>query len=74
MSLDPGNVSTAMWEYLTNNVFSPSNTVAVEKKLQPRQPDMTPEESVRNMLSLVVTLVPQDTGKFILYDGQELPW
>lgn len=74
VSLDPGNVSTAMWGYLVNNVFSPSCPMVVERGLQPRQPDLTPEESVHDMLSLTMKLTPKDTGKFILYNGEVLPW
>ena len=74
VSLDPGNVSTALWDYLLKNIFSPSCAMVTERGLQPRQPDQTPEESVHDMLELTLKLTPKDTGKFILYNGEELSW
>jgi len=35
---------------------------------------LSPEESVAGMLEVVGTLSPADTGRFLAYDGEELPW
>ena len=74
VSLDPGNVSTGLWEYLMKHIFSPTCAMVTERGLQPRKPDQTPEESVHDMLQLTLKLTAKDTGKFILYNGEELPW
>ena len=74
VSLDPGNVKTVLWDYLMNTIFSPTSAMVTERGLQPRQPDLTPEDSVHSMLQLTLSLTPKDTGKFILYNGDELLW
>ena len=74
VSLDPGDVSTGMWKYLTEDVFSETSPMVLERKLQPRKPSQTSEQSVQSMLNLTLQLTPKDSGKFILYNGQELPW
>lgn len=35
---------------------------------------LTPEESVRGMLAVIEELRPEDRGRFIQWDGEELPW
>lgn len=35
---------------------------------------VTVEESVRGMRALVDSFTPQDSGRFIKYDGRDLPW
>lgn len=35
---------------------------------------LEPEFSVSNMLKVVTSLSPKDTGKFFRYDGGEIPW
>lgn len=35
---------------------------------------LTPSESVRSILHLLDTLDETDTGKFLNYDGREIPW
>lgn len=32
------------------------------------------EESVAGMLKVIDALTPEKSGKFVQYDGQELPW
>ena len=68
VSLDPGDVSTGMWEYLLQNVYTETSGT------QRRQPSLTPQQSVAAMLGLTLRLSTQQSGKFFLYDGQELPW
>ena len=68
VSLDPGDVSTRMWEYLLQNVYTETNGT------QRRQPSLTPEQSVAAMLALTLRLSSEQSGKFFLYNGQELPW
>ncbi|DBB13667.1 TPA: hypothetical protein ACH3X3_000686 [Trebouxia sp. C0006] len=68
VSLDPGDVSTGMWEYLLQNVYTETSGT------QTRQPSLTPRQSVAAMLGLTLRLSTQQSGKFFLYDGQELPW
>ncbi len=36
--------------------------------------DLAPEESIRQVKNVLDGLQPADTGKFLLYDGSELPW
>jgi NAD(P)-dependent dehydrogenase (short-subunit alcohol dehydrogenase family) len=38
------------------------------------QANLSPEESVRGMLAVLAPLTTRDTGKFLSYDGNELPW
>lgn len=68
VSLDPGDVSTGMWRYLTEEVFTETSPFAK------RQPSLTPQESVKAMLKLTLDLNVEHTGKFILYDKTNLPW
>ena len=68
VSLDPGDVSTGMWQYLTQHVYTDESGTAK------RQPSLTPQQSIQAMLKMVVNLTPSDSGKFLLYNGQELPW
>ncbi|KAL0033178.1 hypothetical protein WJX79_007935 [Trebouxia sp. C0005] len=68
VSLDPGDVSTGMWKYLLQNVYTENGGT------QRRQPSLTPQQSVAAMLTLTLRLSTQQSGKFLLYDGQELPW
>lgn len=35
---------------------------------------LRPPESVEGMLQVIEKLKPEDTGKFLQYDGQEFPW
>jgi NAD(P)-dependent dehydrogenase (short-subunit alcohol dehydrogenase family) len=35
---------------------------------------LAPEESVAAMCSVIANLGPEDSGKFLNYDGSELPW
>lgn len=35
---------------------------------------LTPAESISGMLGVLAPLQPEDTGKYLGYDGQELPW
>ena len=35
---------------------------------------LAPEESVAAMCSVIANLGPEDSGKFLNYDGTELPW
>ena len=68
VSLDPGDVSTGMWKYLTEEVFTESSHFAR------RQPSLTPQQSITAMLKQTLKLTPSQTGKFILYNGTELQW
>ena len=68
VSLDPGDVSTGMWDYLTEEVFTDASQFAR------RQPSLSPQESIKAMLKVTLGLDIQQSGKFILYDGTELPW
>ena len=36
--------------------------------------DIAPEESVRGMVRVIEGLGGWDSGKFLSYDGSELPW
>lgn len=68
VSLDPGDVSTGMWQYLMKHVYTDSSGT---KK---REPSLTPQQSIEAMLKLVANMSPAQSGKFFLFDGQELPW
>lgn len=68
VSLDPGDVSTGMWRYLTEKVFTESS------QFSKRQPSLTPQQSVQAMLKLTLNLDMGQSGTFILYDGSKLPW
>lgn len=68
VSLDPGDVSTGMWTYLTEEVFTESS------QFTKRQPSLTPRQSIQAMLKLTLDLDAEQTGSFILYDGSNLPW
>lgn len=68
VSLDPGDVSTGMWTYLTAEVFTESSRFAK------RQPSLSPHDSVKAMLKLTLDVNVEQSGKFILYDGTNLPW
>ena len=68
VSLDPGDVSTGMWQYLMQNVYTDTSGVAK------RQPSLMPHQSIQAMLELVIGLSPSQSGKFLLYNGHELPW
>jgi hypothetical protein len=35
---------------------------------------LEPEESARELLRLIDGLTPDDTGRFLRYDGSEMPW
>ncbi len=35
---------------------------------------LEPEESVRGLLSVIDGLTPKDAGRFLRYDGSEVPW
>lgn len=39
----------------------------------PRGP-LSPEESIRQVKALIDRLQPADAGKYMLYDGSEMPW
>ena len=68
VSLDPGDVSTGMWQYLMQHVYTDESGTAK------RQPSLTPQQSIQAMLNLVLKLTPSESGKLLLYDGQGLPW
>jgi hypothetical protein len=36
--------------------------------------DITPQESVSGMRRVIAALTPQDNGRFLNYDGSEIPW
>ncbi len=36
--------------------------------------DLAPEESGRGLLAVIDGLTPEDTGRFLRYDGSEVPW
>ncbi len=36
--------------------------------------DLEPEESGRGLLSVIDRLTPEDAGRFLRYDGSEVPW
>jgi NAD(P)-dependent dehydrogenase (short-subunit alcohol dehydrogenase family) len=36
--------------------------------------DITPSESVSGMRRVIASLKPKDTGRFLNYDGSEIPW
>ena len=36
--------------------------------------DLAPEESGRGLLAVIDGLMPEDTGRFLRYDGSEVPW
>ena len=35
---------------------------------------LTPEQSVTNMRNTIAALNPKDSGQFLNYDGQTIPW
>ena len=70
ISLHPGEVDTVMWKYLSDNVF----TEGTKSSAGYRQPQMSPQQSVQAMLKVVTNLKMQDSGRFFLYDGSEVPW
>ena len=70
VSLHPGEVSTVMWQHLADTVF----TEARRSSPGFREPHFTPQQSVQAMLRVILGLTPEDTGKFLLYDGTEIPW
>jgi hypothetical protein len=35
---------------------------------------LSPAESIRAMRSVIATLKPEDSGKFLNYDGKDFPW
>ena len=37
-------------------------------------PTLSPEQSVGSMMKLITRLMQRQTGKYLLYDGSELPW
>lgn len=37
-------------------------------------PPLEPETSVKGMLEVVAKLTAEDTGKFLNYRGEEVPW
>ena len=39
-----------------------------------RHPSVSPDEAARNLLTVLGTLTPDDTGKFIDWAGKEIPW
>ena len=39
-----------------------------------RAAPLTPQESIGGMLKVIGELQPSDNGKFLQYDGVELPW
>lgn len=70
VSVHPGDVSTVMYQYLADNVFNGS----LRSSSGHTKPHFTPQQSVQVMLHLILGLTPEDTGKFLLYDGTEVPW
>ena len=39
-----------------------------------RDPTRTPQEAVGHMMKLTVGLTTKDNGKYMLFDGTEMPW
>ena len=39
-----------------------------------RDPTRTPQEAVGKMMTLTLGLKTEDNGKYMLYDGTEMPW
>lgn len=37
-------------------------------------PTLTAEQSVGAMMKLILGLTQKQTGKYLLYDGSEMPW
>ena len=37
-------------------------------------PTLTAEQSVGSMMKLIMRLTQEQTGKYLMYDGSELPW
>ena len=37
-------------------------------------PTLTTEKSVEAMMKLITGLTQKQTGKYLLYDGSEMPW
>lgn len=70
VSLHPGEVDTVMWKYLADNVFPDSNQSAPGW----RRPHLTPQQSVQAMLHVILGLTSEDTGRYLLYDGTDIPW
>jgi len=35
---------------------------------------LEPEESARGLLAVIDGLTPEDAGRFLRYDGSEVPW
>ena len=62
VSLHPGFVNTSMGQ----NVKKSTDGVRV--------PIRTPEEAVGHMLKLTLGLTVEDNGKYMLFDGTEMPW
>lgn len=59
VSLHPGWVATDMGSAYGNGVF---------------KPPLTPEQSVKGMLSVLDNLTPRDNGSYVTYNGSIHPW
>lgn len=47
---------------------------AFTAKYAGRHPTVTPERAAERLVSVIQGLSPEDTGKFLDYAGQEIPW
>ena len=70
VAVSPGMVSTDMGNYGKKNIISsaPQFKEMIEAIL------ITPETSASSLLSVFDKLSTDDNGKFLSYDGTELPW
>lgn len=39
-----------------------------------RDPVRSSQETVADMMKIITSLTPDDNGKYLLYDGTEMPW
>ena len=62
VSLHPGFANTSMGQ----NVKKATDGMRV--------PTRTPQEAVGKMMSLTLGLTTKDNGKYMLYDGTDMPW
>ena len=68
ISLHPGVVTTDGTEEFKSKVNSPALIEAFEKLA------ITPETSAIKQLAIIDGLTKESTGKFLSYDGSEIPW
>jgi len=60
VALHPGTVVSQLSAPFTGNT--------------PPARQFTPEQSARWLADIILALKPQDTGKFIAFDGTEIDW